>query len=202
MESNSSKLETKFNQKIIKIKFRNELVHILKDEIESLTSNEWFLNNLIKYPNESGIYEIWEDKNTVMSIFDSLKHNALIIYPNVSLDYLIILCDKWGVPDELIEKIQNNIDKAIQDKKNSNLIGFIENFPLQCNKCNKGFKLNENTSNSCKNHSGSYDNINQYYICCKGIKPCNESYHTLFMMNQSHIFLPLIDKFTKIFNVN
>jgi hypothetical protein len=190
------------NSNIIKIKFRNELVHILKEEIESLSSNDWFLTNLIKYPTESGVYEIWEDKNTVMSIFDSLKHNSLIIYPGVSLDYLLILCDKWIVPDELIEQIQKKKEEEIQQKEKSKLLGFLEDFPLQCNKCNKGYKLNENKSNSCKIHTDKYCIINKYYICCRGINPCSESYHTLFNMSQHYVYLPLFEKLEKIFNID
>ena len=187
---------------IINIKLREEYVQIQRKELEELGNCDWFLKNLIKYPtSKKDIYEIWEDKKTVMSIFDSLRFNSLIIYPNVSIDYMLLLCDKWSVPDELIELINQNKEAEIQQQNNSNLLGFIENFPLQCNKCNKGYKLNENTSTSCKNHMDRYDHINNYYICCKGNEPCSESYHTLFSMTQTNIHLPLIDKFIKIFNV-
>jgi hypothetical protein len=172
---------------VINLKLRDEYVQIHRKELEELGSTDWFLKNLIKYPSNKKdetncyyIYELWEDKKTVMSIFDSLRFNSLIIYPNVSFDYLILLCDKWTVPPELIENIierKKELNKPTKSKIDK------EDIILQCTNCKVGFKLSENYNQSCKIHS--LGTINDKWLCCQ--KPldhphCKVGYHVAFNM--------------------
>lgn len=155
---------------ILKFKFRHEFTHIQRKEVEELLESDWFMSNLIKYPpnkiNGEDIYEIWEDKSTVMSLFDSLRFNSLIVYPNVSLEYLLLLGEKWGVPDCLKEEINKRIELQNEDDKlaNNPLATLIKTVPLKCTNCDKGFFGNENTSRSCSYHPKYYNNSK--WTCC------------------------------------
>ena len=185
---------------IINLKLRHENVNIHRKELEELGSSDWFLKNIIKYPsdkkdsNNNTIYEIWEDKKTVMSIFDSLRFNSLIIYPDVSLDYLIILCDKWCVPQELIENII--VRKKELNKPKEKSYEFKSAITLKCINCYAGFKFNENNSDSCKFHPlGCSDNRR---LCCQRPKDdpyCTVGYHVPFKtLNEIEEFNKLIKK--------
>ena len=155
---------------ILKFKFRHEFTHIQRKEVQELLESDWFMSNLIKYPpnkiNGEDIYEIWEDKSTAMSLFDSLRFNSLIVYPNVSLEYLLLLGEKWGVPDCLIEEINKRIELQNEDDKvaNNPIATITKTLPLKCINCNKGFFTNENTSRSCSYHPKFYNNSK--WTCC------------------------------------
>lgn len=165
---------------IIHLKLREEYVQIQRNELEELGNCDWFLKNLIKYPpsNKDNIYEIWEDKKTVMSIFDSLRFNSLIIYPNVSIDYMLLLCDKWTVPEELIDKLnEKQLEHTVPPpKKNINILDFIH---LRCVNCKSGFNVIENKSDSCKFHSETFAHQFNTWTCCNTNNDyCKVGYHT------------------------
>jgi hypothetical protein len=157
---------------ILKFKFRHEFTHIQRKEVEELLESDWFISNLIKYPpskiNGEDIYEIWEDKSTAMSLFDSLRFSSLIVYPNVSLEYLLLLGQKWGVPDCLIEEIHKRIELQNEDDKvdNNPIANIVKTLPLKCINCNRGFFTNENTSRSCCYHPNYYNNNIDKWACC------------------------------------
>ena len=192
---------------IINLKLRHEHVHIHKKELEELGSSDWFLKNLIKYPsdkkdsNNNTIYEIWEDKKTVMSIFDSLRFNSLVIYPDVSLDYLILLCDKWCVPSELIDKIIEKKDTNEELTKSKNIKSDkLSYLTLECVNCKTGFKIIENNSDSCKFHSGGINN--NLWFCCgqsSDVHYCKIGYHVPYRNTQDierlHNLMNKIDKY-------
>jgi hypothetical protein len=165
---------------IINLKLREEYVQIQRKELEELGNCDWFLKNIIKYPpsKKDGIYEIWEDKKTVMSIFDSLRFNSLIIYPNVSIDYMLLLCDKWTVPEELIEKLNEKQLELTEtpQKRNINIWDCIH---LRCVNCKLGFNVIENKSDSCKFHSETFTHQFNTWTCCNtNNEYCKVGYHT------------------------
>lgn len=179
---------------ILKFKFRNEFTHIQRKEVEELLESDWFMGNLIKYPankiNGEDIYEIWEDKSTVMSIFDSLRFNSLVVYPNVSLEYLLLLGEKWGVPECLKEEINKRIELQNEDNKTNDnpLATIINTVPLKCINCQKGFFANENTSKSCCYHPNYYNNNSNKWACCgkedNGDPGCITGCHVPFTSSQ------------------
>ena len=164
---------------IINIKLREEYVQIQRKELEELGNCDWFLKNLIKYPSsKKEIYEIWEDKKTVMSIFDSLRFNSLIIYPNVSIDYMLLLCDKWTVPEALIEKLNEKQLEQIETTK-KNKINIWDLIHLRCVNCKIGFNVMENKSDSCKFHSETFTHQFNTWTCCNtNNEYCKVGYHT------------------------
>jgi hypothetical protein len=167
-----NKNNIKKDSTILKFKFRNEFTHIQRKELEELLESDWFIKNLIKYTpskiNGEDVYEIWEDKSTAMSLFDSLRFSSLIVYPNVSLEYLLLLGEKWGVPECLKEEINKRIELQNEDDKldNNPIATIIKMLPLKCINCNKGFFANENTSKSCCYHPNYYNNNSNKWACC------------------------------------
>jgi len=161
---------------IINLKLREEYVQIQRKELEELGNCDWFLKNLIKYPtSKKDIYEIWEDKKTVMSIFDSLRFNSLIIYPNVSIDYMLLLCDKWSVPEELIDKLNEKQLEPTQKHK----LNIWDCIHLRCVNCKLGFNVMENKSDSCKFHSETFTHQFNTWTCCNtNNEYCKVGYHT------------------------
>ena len=93
--------------------FRGDSVMFKKSEIINLIREEWFLANVLemqfvdqKIPDK---LEICEDKNTSMSLIETMRYNKLVVYTNVSLDYLLALADKWCVPEYVINMITDRI---------------------------------------------------------------------------------------------
>jgi hypothetical protein len=174
------------NESILKFKFRDEYVYIQRKELEELGETDWFMKNLLKHKpidiNGENVYEIWEDKKTVMSIFDSLRFNSLIVYPNVSLEYLLLLSEKWTVPEELIEQIKIRIDSCNEPTHHKNSIyNLLHNIPVQCINCKSGFKLNESKKDECLFHPKHWDG-NKWYCCLNedpNNKGCTGGYHAL-----------------------
>ena len=182
-------MSTNSDDSILKFKFRGEPVHIQRKELEELGETDWFLKNLLKYEpiniNGEKVYEIWEDKKTVMSIYDSLRFNSLIIYPNVSLEYLLLLSEKWTVPEELIEQIKIRIDSCNETEpthpKNS-IYNLFYDIPVQCIICKSGFKLNESKEEECLFHPKYWDGHNKWQCCLnedQANKGCTRGYHVL-----------------------
>ena len=56
----------------------------------------WFFSGLVKFPfntdnngdEENNVFTLWESKDAILSLFDSIKFNKLTIHNNISLDYL------------------------------------------------------------------------------------------------------------------
>ena len=46
------------------------------------------------------------------------------------------------------------------------LINLVNNLPLKCTNCNKGFFANENNSKSCSFHINYYNNDLNIWQCC------------------------------------
>jgi hypothetical protein len=146
---------------------------------------EWFISNMIKYTDATDkdnnkIIEIYESKNAVLTLFDSIRFNKLTMY-NESIDYIISLADYWCAPEWLqkeLDEYKNKNSKSIVNCNKS-----LDNEPiLQCKRCYQGFKKSENTHNSCKMHKFtlSYIGGTQVFSCCgrnKDEGPCIIGYH-------------------------
>lgn len=148
---------------IIELELRDGTIKIPKKEFEDIFDFNWFLGNLTKYDENSDTtiqkYCLWESKNTVLAILDSLRYNKLIIYDN-DLDYLYALSDKWCVPEWLKTEILLNIEK----KKINN--DFTNNMSFKCLNCGSGFKISENKNDSCKTHRYSLCAVTLRFSCC------------------------------------
>jgi len=176
---------------IIHLILRDGNLILPKREFDSFFDFDWFLNILVKFPNHSNEpedtveYTVWEEKNAVLSILDSLRYNKLIVY-KTNLDYLEALADKWCVPEWLINEIKsrnkskfvniNNLDSESSLEQVNQEINKISSQIKKCSLCKTGFNLFDNTSTSCKRHVGCLTNINNNYIylCC-GYTPNNSA---------------------------
>lgn len=182
------------------IKLRNGSINLPNKMFNELYNFEWYFSNLIKYNTdlesdldsnlESCTIEIWEDKEVVLSILDSIKFNKLIIYDNVNVNYLLQLSNYWSIPEHLIEEINNELINEINKKETKKKDTIIlcnkkyefDNLPQQCKLCRVGFKPSENTFNSCKHHPNGYDVTNNRYYCCNAQNYedfCKIGYHIL-----------------------
>ena len=151
---------------IITFYCRGEPLTLTRKEIESLTDIDWFLSLLIKYSDNEEKTELGEDIDIVKSIIETLRYNKLVMYNNISLIHMKMLCDKWCVPSWIIEEIESkNRDSIIVDEKIH-----------QCSICRVGFKKSENTKISCQTHR-SICGSNEIFFCCNTQTPCNVGYH-------------------------
>lgn len=181
---------------IIELSFRNESVFMMKHDITGLTKEEWFLKIILEatyFPEEenNNKIEINEDKYTAMSLVDSMRYNRLIVYPRVSMDYLLLLAEKWCIPDNIIDMIQmrieqninvNNLDHAIHEQP---IFDKVDNLIFKCERCLTGFKMSENRDDSCITHR-NFNPIVQTFTCCGGKVgsiPCSLGYHHLSNLN-------------------
>ena len=177
---------------LIELSFRNESVFMTKNDITGLTNEEWFLKTILEatYLSEednNNKIEINEDKNTAMSLIDSMRYNRLIVYPRVSMDYLLLLAEKWCIPENIIDMIHtridqninvNNLDQAIHETP---LFDEVDNLIFKCGTCSIGFKMSENKKDSCISH-GIFNLNFKLFTCCgggPGSKPCLKGYHCL-----------------------
>lgn len=187
---------------IIKLNFRGYKVYIPREDITHTIYKDWFLDILLNkefFKEDDQDEEIFinEDKNTALSIIETLKNNKLIILPDVSLELLLILGEKWIIPEYFLEQIR--------DRKKINLFNIsveeIDNVVLECKNCKIGFKMMENNIKSCNFHAGRYSLTAGLFECCGSDKdaiPCRKGYHTLshFDLNQNYL------KFKKNFKDN
>ena len=144
----------------ITLKLRNGDIILPKHYFDDYLNIDWFFSSLIKF-EELDEYSIWEDKEAVLSIFDSLRFNRLIVHNNISYDYLEVLCDMWCAPKWLIDEIKN-----VQKKYCTNLK--FNNHVFACISCNTGYTLSENTNTSCKSHKYMLNKNTNKYDCCNG----------------------------------
>lgn len=182
---------------LIELSFRNESVFMTKNDITGLTNEEWFLNTILEenyFPEEeNNKLEINEDKYTALSIIDSMRYNRLIVYPRVSMDYLLLLAEKWCIPENIIDMIKiriennihvNNLDYAIHETP---IFDEIDNLIFKCENCSAGFKMAENKNKSCVFHRNFHPAIEKF-MCCggnAGSAPCITGYHILSNFNQT-----------------
>jgi hypothetical protein len=151
---------------------RGEPLTLTKNEIESLTDADWFISLLIKYNDDDEKTELCEDIDIVKSIIETLRYKKIVMYKNISITHMKMLCDKWCLPEWVIQ------DLEIIEKKT---IEVIENKPTDekiylCQICRVGFKKSENFSNSCNKHS-NICNTNGLFHCCNKQEPCVVGYH-------------------------
>ena len=144
------------NKDIITIMCRGEPLYLLKSELEELSNAEWFLSLLLKYTkNETETkIEVGEYKPLVLSIIESLRYKKIILLKDISLDLFEALCDKWCCPEWLLESIQKQKKIPINE-------------PIfKCVNCFIGFKMSENTNESCKIHQKEYNSLSDVFPCC------------------------------------
>jgi len=109
----------------IELCFRGESIFMTRGDITGLVNEDWFLSILVGsdyWKEDLHRIEINEEKNTVMSIIETMRHNTLIVLKDVSLDYMLVLSEKWCIPQMFIEYIKN---EKISQKKNNNQIDDI-----------------------------------------------------------------------------
>lgn len=167
---------------IFELIFRNESVFIEKTDITGCIDTDWFLSIILNWKDETNKIYINEDKDTAMSIIETLRFNKLIVYPNVSLDYMHALADKWCLPENITKMIKDRIVKTKHQTKTD--FDIIDEMVFKCLNCEAGFKMSENLSDSCICHPFRFD-VNQVlstFRCCGGdqnSKPCTKGYHVL-----------------------
>ena len=133
---------------------------------------DWFISSLYNFPNQSNednpdhkIFTLWESKNEVLTLIDSLKFQKLTLHNNISLDYLNNLANMWCAPKWLIDEIEESIKikKEIESLSNQEE---LDNHIFRCKICGIGFKLKDNKENSCKSHKGLFNLNANRYMCC------------------------------------
>tara|TARA_Y100000022_G_C13150977_1_gene329441 strand:- start:33 stop:590 length:558 start_codon:yes stop_codon:yes gene_type:complete len=156
--------------KVIKINCRDGIINMPYKIFENIYDFEWYFNSLIKNElidnkNEKIDLDIWENKDALLSIFDSIKFNKLIIYNDLNLSYLLELCSYYCVPDFIIDELNTKLEDEKIFKINEIKSNPYEEV-LKCSLCFTGFKKSENKYNSCKRHKCNIDNVSKIYICC------------------------------------
>lgn len=169
---------------LLKIYCRGEPIIITKEDIE--IEKDWFLPLLLKYEinneKENGITEvhIGEERNLILSVIETIRYNRLIKFDNIPLDLMHALCEKWCCPEHILNLILKEKQK---ENYKSIPINDINNYFLKCSLCEVGFKISENTSESCKTHAKSYSSLTNNHPCCgnnpkeDGILFCRIGYH-------------------------
>ena len=130
---------------------------------------------MVKFPfntdnngdEENNVFTLWESKDAILSLFDSIKFNKLTIHNNISLDYLNHLADMWCSP----EWLKNDLKLALEKKNkkleiNDTINNKLNDYIFMCQICNSGFKLSENTNSSCKFHKGHFIVNANIFMCC------------------------------------
>ena len=176
---------------------RDTNIKIPREEFDILSSESWFISNIINNINNINdvnkeIY-LYEDSSVFMSIIESIRFKRLIILNSVDPTHMYALCDKWCVPKWLLDELDNyKKNKEIRPILISYLENTLSNEIIKCANCKVGFKKSENTSTSCQYHNGNIISISNERIwnCCNiGInKGCKLGYHvpeqeSIFYMN-------------------
>ena len=146
------------------LRLRDGKLLIPKEYYKRYLEFDWFFSKMIEFDamDKDDEYTLWEDKNAILSIFDSLKFSKLVLHDGVSIDYLEHLCNMWLVPEWIKSALQDRKNK-IEDEKyyyNSE-----DNKIYQCVVCDIGFKLIDNKCDSCKKHRLSVGSNGRYYCC-------------------------------------
>lgn len=170
----------------IELCFREESVFMTRGDITGLVDEEWFLSIIVGddyWKEDLNKLRINEDKNTVMSIIETMRYSTLIVLKDVSIDYMIALAEKWCIPEMFIEFMKT--EKETPEKDNNPLDDVI----FICEICRTGFKMSENKSDSCKSHQTFVSNGR--YMCCGRTKdeaPCRIGYHILCMRDKQKYY--------------
>jgi len=165
----------------LKLNCRGQVIEIPEYEIEIFKLKDNFLSNLLSFdPNDINkeIY-IWEDKNVVLSIIDSIRLNKTIIHKDVNEDYYYGLCNKWNVllqKKDIVPDVHPDLKDRIKSLNHFYQTIFNSDGVKQCNNCHSGFKENENHSQACKTHRWAKI-IDGIYECCNSSEPCKIGYH-------------------------
>lgn len=147
---------------------RDGEIIIPKQEFNNIIFKDWYINKVFEYDN-CNILNIWEDKQIVLTILDSVRYNKLILNNNnINLNYLLVLAEKWCVSTNIIDEIKYKI-------KQTNIIDNLLPEIKQCKNCNMGYKESENTSTSCQFHDNIFINNGRNHRCC-GISATNHSH--------------------------
>ena len=169
-------------------KLRDGEITISKKMYDLYFNEEWFLSNLINYcslnedtegsnQNQSVItIELYESKNAVMTLLDSLRFNKLVMYDE-SIDYIISLADYWCAPEWLQTSLLEY--KDTNETKIKKLVCDNEKIK-HCVICHIGYKESENTGESCQIHSGAYNFNFDKFSCCgrtSDDSPCKKGFH-------------------------
>jgi hypothetical protein len=180
-----SEEKSKSNYKFI---CRDGEITIPKQEFDNIIYKDWFINKVFEYDNID-TFNIWEDKQIVLTILDSVRYNKLIFNDNINLNYLLVLAEKWCVPTNIIDEINYKI-------KQTNIIDILLPEVKQCKNCKIGYKETENTSNSCQIHDDIFINHGKNHHCC-GISStdhshekrlgCKKGFHIQQNLTQIHL---------------
>lgn len=143
--------------------------------------DEFYIQNLIldiKDDSKEIYIEIDEDYDIIKCIYDSLRYRTIIFNDLTNLRLMLMVAEKWCVPNWLLNDIKKKIDS---NKRLDSLNTFIDNLTggmAYCKVCKAGFDINKNTATSCKTHrvSGTIVNSNTY-SCCNKEEPCKVGYH-------------------------
>lgn len=155
---------------LIELRCRGIPLILIKKDILYLSDQDWFFSLLLKYTDSTEPIELCEDIDIVKSIIETLRYKKLILYNNISLEHMEMLCDKWCVPIWIIEEIE-------QQKKDKPLTVYVNNETIHmCKNCRAGFKMSENTNTSCRFHKSVCD-VNMIFRCCNQNEPCISGYH-------------------------
>lgn len=174
-------------------KLRDGEVVVAKDYFDRYLNFDWFIAGLVRFDkdnynehdnehdndndNEHDIYELWEDKLVVLSIFDSIKFQKLTVHKGVSLDYLENLCGMWLAPEWIItDVIQRKKEVKVEELELKESIEKIH----KCMNCSVGFKLSDNHKTACKSHRLYMSPTSRLFNCCGrdvNGEPCLIGYH-------------------------
>ena len=190
---------------IIELSCRGESVFLTKGDITGLIKEDWFLSVLIGAdylkPDNHAKHrvEINEDKNTVMSLIETMRYNSLIVLEGVSLDYMLALGEKWCLPDCFLLAIKERQDKLEKSKPEPGTKYGYNNVVFTCINCGTGFKESENTPTSCKYHRLPMGPGGIRFPCCGrhyGEEQCVVGYHSLSIADRC-VFLKLKQEMTE-----
>lgn len=130
--------------------------------------DDFFLKNMILDCKETdSILELNEDFNVVNSIIESLRLKTLIYNNQTNLIYMLALGEKWCVPYWLLYQIRDDIQESRTIKMLREYEMILTTGVKRCTLCNRGFKISENHSDSCKRHTCTFDSARGIYYCCQ-----------------------------------
>lgn len=171
------------NQQILKFVFLdNSHIFLPVSYLTDLTSEPWFLKNLIEDIPQDGThvdeFPIYETRENVISIIETLRAGTLCLQPGVSLPYFKFLANKWCLPHWVEEQTEQKMSNATPYTKETEKEFLVNNVTLSCSICMGAYKLGENTPTSCLSHKGEWNEDTKTWSCCRGTSPCYQGYHT------------------------
>jgi hypothetical protein len=161
----------------INIKSRDD--KILKLPVKTLLAMEDFMiKHMIEDTKDTSDLYIDEDYNIIKNILDSLRYNAFIFDKDTNLFLMYYVCDKWCIPQWLIDKILNEIKLSKRLTDITSFIDSLNNNIYKCSNCKVGFNKYDNKKDSCKFHGCTHTIVGtNIYECCNKEEPCKVGYH-------------------------